>query len=181
MSYFPMFVSLEGKEVLIVGGGKVAYRKIEKILPFKPNITVVAKEIKESKISEIPNIKIINRNFLFTDLDRKDMVIVAVDDIDLQREIYNYCYRRKIPVNCVDSPQYCTFLFPAYIKEDDIVIGISTSGYAPALAKRLKDKIKDCLPKNLLEVFNKLKEIREKKEKGERRQKLIYEILDKYF
>ncbi|RUM49106.1 MAG: hypothetical protein DSY47_04220 [Hydrogenothermus sp.] len=104
-----------------------------------------------------------------------------MDDINLQREIYNYCYRRKIPVNSVDSPQYCTFLFPAYIKEKDIVIGISTSGYAPALAKKLKEKIKECLPENLGEVFEKLKNIRKNKDKGEERQNLIYKILNKYF
>lgn len=184
MAYFPVFISLEYKNVLIVGAGKVAERKVEKLLPFNPNITVVAKDIKSDfikKLSKKNKIKLINRAFLFTDLDGKDLVIVAVDDINLQREIYNYCYRRKIPVNSVDSPQYCTFLFPAYIKEKDIVIGISTSGYAPALAKKLKEKIKECLPENLGEVFEKLKNIRKNKDKGEERQNLIYKILNKYF
>lgn len=184
MAYFPVFISLEDKNVLIVGAGKVAERKIEKLLPFNPNITVVAKDIKSDfikKLSKKNKVKLISRAFLFTDLDCKDLVIVAVDDINLQREIYNYCYRRKIPVNSVDSPQYCTFLFPAYIKEKDIVIGISTSGYAPALAKKLKEKIKECLPENLGEVFEKLKNIRKNKNKGEERQNLIYEILNKYF
>jgi len=184
LAYFPVFISLEYKNVLIVGAGKVAERKVEKLLPFNPNITVVAKDIKSDfikKLSKKNKIKLINRAFLFTDLDGKDLVIVAVDDINLQREIYNYCYRRKIPVNSVDSPQYCTFLFPAYIKEKDIVIGISTSGYAPALAKKLKEKIKECLPENLGEVFEKLKNIRKNKDKGEERQNLIYKILNKYF
>jgi len=184
LSYFPMFVSLKGKNVLIVGAGTVAYRKIEKLLPFEPNIYVVAKQIKEEKILKLANsgkIRFENRSFLFTDLDGKDMVIVAVDNLDLQREIYNCCYRRKIPVNSVDSPDYCTFLFPAYVKEGDIVIGISTSGFAPALAKKLKEEIKKCLPENLRDMFYKLKSIRKTMEKGKEREKLIKKLIDKYF
>lgn len=180
MAYFPIFISLEDKNVLIVGAGKVAERKVEKLLPFNPNITVVAKDIKSSSIKKLAKekkINLINRGFLFTDLDNKELVIVAVDNIDLQREIYNYCFRRKIPVNSVDNPKYCTFLFPAYVKEKEIVIGISTSGYAPALAKKLKEKIKQCLPENLEEVFEKLKNIRKNKDKGEERQNLIYKVL----
>jgi precorrin-2 dehydrogenase/sirohydrochlorin ferrochelatase len=184
MAHFPMFVSLKDKSILIIGGGKVAYRKIKKLIPFGPKIHLIAKQIKEEKILNLAknyNIDIEERAFLFTDLDSKDMVIVAIDDIKLQEEIFNFCYRRKIPVNCVDNPKFCTFLFPSYIKENDIVIGISSSGYAPALSKKLKEKIKNCLPKNLNEVLEKLKELRKKEKKGVERQKKIYKILNDYF
>lgn len=176
MAYFPIFVNLENKEVLIVGAGEVALRKIEKLIPFNPNITVIAKEIKKEEIRELAEknkIKLIERYFLFTDLDRKDLVIVAVDDLELQREIYNYCYRRKIPINSVDSPDYCSFIFPAYIKKGDIVIGISTSGKAPALSSALKNIIEEALPENIEEIKEILEEIRKKYPKGTERQKLI--------
>jgi len=182
MALFPLFVNIEEKEVLVVGAGEVALRKIEKLLPFKPKITVVAKEIKKDEIKKLADekkINLINRSFLFTDVDGKELVIVAVDDINLQREIYNYCYRKKIPVNSVDSPQFCTFIFPAYVKKDDIVIGITTSGKAPGLSKKLKEIIEKSLPENIENILKKLEEIRKKYPKGKKRQNLILKTVNK--
>ena len=181
MALFPLFINIENKEVLVVGAGEVALRKIEKLLPFQPKITVVAKEIKRDEIKELAEegkINLIKRGFLFTDIDRKELVIVAVDDINLQREIYNYCVRKKIPVNSVDSPDYCTFIFPAYVKKDNIVIGITTSGKAPALSGKLREIVEDCLPDNIENILKELEEIKKKYPKGKERQKLIMEKLD---
>jgi len=180
MALFPLFINLENKEVLVVGGGEIALRKIEKLLPFNPKITVVAKEVKAEKIKKLAKegkIKLIERSFLFTDIDRKEIVIAAIDEIDLQREIYNYCFRRKIPVNSVDSPDYCSFIFPAYVKKKDIVIGITTSGKAPALSKKLKEIIENCLPENIESILYELEKIRKNFPEGKERQKIIIEKL----
>ena len=181
MSLFPIFVDIKGKNVLIVGAGKVALRKIEKLLPFKPKITVIAKEIKEKdiiKLADKEEIKVINREFLFKDIDGKDLVIVAVDNIDLQREIFNLCEERKIPVNSVDSPDFCNFIFPAYIKRGDIVIGLTTSGKAPALSAKLRKKLEECLPEDLEKILSILEDLRKKYPKGEERQKIIINKLN---
>jgi precorrin-2 dehydrogenase/sirohydrochlorin ferrochelatase len=181
MALFPMFVDIEGKNILIVGAGEVALRKIEKLIPFKPKLTVVAKEIVREeikKLAEENNIHLIERNFLFTDIDGKEIVIVAVDDINLQREIYNYCVRRKIPVNSVDSPNYCTFIFPAYVKRGDIVVGITTSGNAPGLSGRLRKLIENYLPEDLENILDELIKIRESMPKGEERQEVIKKLVE---
>ncbi len=181
MALFPIFIDIKGKEILIVGAGEVALRKIEKLIPFEPKITVVAKEIVREEIKELAEknkIKILKRGFLFTDIDGKNMVIVAVDDIDLQREIYNYCFRRKIPVNSVDSPDYCSFIFPAYVKKGDIVIGITTSGKAPGLSGKLRKLIESYLPEDLEDILEQLIKVRETMPKGEERQNLIKKIVD---
>ncbi len=181
MALFPIFIDIQGKNILIVGAGEVALRKIEKLLPFNPKITVVAKEIVREEIKHLSKenkIKIVERPFLFTDIDGKEIVIVAVDDIDLQREIYNYCVRRKIPVNSVDSPDYCTFIFPAYVKKGDIVIGITTSGKAPGLSGKLRKLIESYLPDDLEKILEELIEIRNKLPKGEKRQEIIKKLVD---
>ncbi len=181
MALFPLFIDIEKKDILIVGAGEVALRKIEKLLPFKPKITVVAKEIKRDEIKKLSaegKINLINRGFLFTDIDGKQLVIVATNDINLQREIYNYCVRRKIPVNSVDSPAYCTFIFPAYVKKDDIVIGITTSGKAPALSGKLREIIENCLPEDIEKILEELEKIRKKYPKGKERQNLIIKKLN---
>jgi precorrin-2 dehydrogenase/sirohydrochlorin ferrochelatase len=181
MALFPMFVDIKDKNVLIVGAGEVALRKIEKLIPFEPKITVVAKEIIREEIRELAkehSINLVERAFLFTDIDGKEIVIVAVDDIDLQREIYNYCVRRKIPVNSVDSPDYCTFIFPAYVKRGDIVVGITTSGKAPGLSGKLRKLIENSLPEDLEQLLNQLSEIRQKYPKGKERQELILKLIE---
>ena len=180
MAYFPLFVDLEDKNILVVGGGKVAERKISILLQFSRNITVVAKKIKSEKIKRFSIDRKINlkeRLFQLSDLDNTDLVIVAVDDISLQKKIYDECMKRKIPVNSVDSIDYCSFIFPAIIKEEDLVIGISSSGKAPALAGRLKDIIKDCLPKNLKLVLKEVAKLRESLPKGLERQKILKDYI----
>ena len=180
MAYFPLFIDLQDKKVLVVGAGEVALRKIEKLLPFNPKITVVAKKVKQEKVYKLAKekkINLIERPFSFEDLKEKDLVIVAVDDINLQKQIYEYCKDKKIPVNSVDSPKFCSFIFPAYIKKADLIIGVSTSGKAPALAGKLKKTLEECLPENIEVILDQLEEIRKKLPKGKERQKLIKEKL----
>jgi precorrin-2 dehydrogenase/sirohydrochlorin ferrochelatase len=180
MAYFPIFVDLENKNVLVVGAGEVALRKIEKLMPFNPEITVVAKEVKRQEIFDLykeKKIKLFERDFKKEDIQNKDIVIVAVDDLDLQKEIFQLCTEKNIPVNSVDSLDYCSFIFPAYIKKGDIVIGISTSGKAPALSSALKEIINSALPENVEEIKEILEEIRKKYPKGKERQKIIIEKL----
>lgn len=180
MAYFPLFINLKDKNVLVIGGGQVAERKVKILLQFSPNITVIAKEIKSEKLREFykdKKINLIERTFEFYDLENKDLVIVAVDNIDLQEKIYKECIKRKIPINSVDSIDFCSFIFPAVIKEKDLVIGISTSGKAPALTGKLKEIIKDCFPKNLKLVLNEVAKIREKLPKGKKRQDIIKDFI----
>ncbi|WP_297887849.1 bifunctional precorrin-2 dehydrogenase/sirohydrochlorin ferrochelatase [Sulfurihydrogenibium sp.] len=184
MAFFPMFFDIEGKEVLVVGGGDIAFRKVEKLLPFNPKITLVAEKIKNNAIKILfqeQKIKIIERKFLFSDIDGKDIVIVAVDDVNLQRDIYMYCNEKKIFVNSVDSPDYCNFIFPAYIKKGDIVIGITTSGKAPSLSGKLREIIEKSLPSNIENILDELDKIRKSHPKGKERQEILIKKLREIF
>ncbi|RUM57451.1 MAG: bifunctional precorrin-2 dehydrogenase/sirohydrochlorin ferrochelatase [Persephonella sp.] len=182
MAYFPLFIDLKDKNILIVGGGKVAERKIDVLLQFLPNITVITKEIKSERIKELyekNKIRLKLKPFDMEDLKDRDLVIVAVDNIPLQEKIYRECVKRKIPVNSVDSLDFCSFIFPAIVREDDIVIGISTSGKAPSLAGKLKEIIRDCLPENLKSVLKDMVRLRESLPKGRERQKILINFLKK--
>jgi len=184
MPLFPMFVDLKNKNVLVVGGGTVAQRKIEKLIPFKPKIEVVAKNINrdiKKLAKDYAGIILNERAFDFLDLKNKDIVIVAVDDISLQKEIYEECIKRKIPVNSVDSPDYCSFIFPALVVKGELVIGISTSGTVPGLSAKVRKHIEKCLPENIEEILNELKHIRETLPKGEERQRVILQKVEELF
>lgn len=181
MPLFPVFVDLSEKNVLVVGGGKVATRKVQNLLVFTKKITVVAPSIRKELRALIKEnrLSLRRRKFLASDLKNKDVVIVAVDDLKLQERIFTLCEKRKILCNSVDSPKFCNFIFPSLIVRDELVVGISTGGKAPALSKRIREFIEGCLPENVEAVLKKLAQEREKLPKGEKRQKYISELTEK--
>jgi len=181
MPLFPVYVDLSSREILVVGGGKVALRKIRSLLKFTRNITLVAPRLDPEleRLARQEGVKLKRRRFLRGDLRGKDMVIVAVDDIDLQRKIFEMCSGRGILCNTVDSPEYCNFIFPALVVRGDLVIGVSSSGKVPALSRRIRELIEACLPENLEEVILKLRREREVRQKGEERQRFLMALTRK--
>jgi siroheme synthase-like protein len=150
MGYFPFFIDIGGKEILVVGGGKVALRKIEKLLHFQPAITVTAPEI----CGEIRamNVKIALRKFRESDLNGKFCVISATDDERLNARIYDLCTERNILVNTVDDKAKCSFVFPALSTADDVTVGISTGGKSPMFARYLRRRTDGLLDGKTLET-----------------------------
>ena len=160
MGYFPFFVDVENQNCLVVGGGVVALRKIEKLLPFNPNITVVSPKV-HKEILSIENINIIKRKFDFNDLKEKSFVITATDDKVLNKEIYNSCEENNIPVNTVDDKDNCSFIFPALARNNGVTVAISTSGKSPIYAKYLRKKI-ESLIQDSESIVDNLSKYREK-------------------
>ena len=160
MGYFPFFVDVENQNCLVVGGGVVALRKIEKLLPFDPNITVVSPKV-HKEILSIKNINIIKRKFDFNDLKEKSFVITATDDKVLNKEIYNSCKENNIPVNTVDDKDNCSFIFPALARNNGVTVAISTSGKSPIYAKYLRKKI-ESLIQDSESIVDNLSKYREK-------------------
>lgn len=119
MPYFPFFANIENMPCLVVGGGQVALRKIEKLLDFSPIIKVVASkacgEIK--KLAKRGMITLFERAFKDSDIDGSTFVITATGDSGVNRHISQLCRQRHIPCNAVDDPESCTFFFPAIITE----------------------------------------------------------------
>ncbi len=183
MPYFPAFVDLKGKKVVVVGSGKVAERKIEKLLPFEPRIRVISPRITEG-IRELHNqgkIEITLRKVRLADIKGAFLVIVAVDDIKLQKRIYQYCKRRGILCNSVDSINYCSFVFPALVVKGDVVIGISTSGKVPALSRAIREHIEKSLPQNIESIRQALENVRKSLPKGKERQEILTQMALKLF
>lgn len=141
MAYFPFFIDLSGKKCLIVGGGKVAARKLEKLSGYGADITLVAPEICDNVSTS--GVRIIRRDFEDTDLDGTFLVIAATNDRTLNHRIYTVCTERSIFVNTVDDIENCGFVFPALVHSDDITVGISTGGKCPAMAKYLRRIIEE--------------------------------------
>ena len=170
MAYFPMFVDMTERECLIVGGGNVAYRKVMVMLDFGAKVTVVAEDICEElrklTIDDTANkenrITFIKRRFEQKDCDGMEMVIAATDDNALNHEIAEYCKAKGIMVNAVDQKADCSFIFPSYIKEKNLVAAFSSGGNSPVLTQYLKGKEQEILTPFLGELNEYMGQIREK-------------------
>lgn len=180
MAYFPMFVDMTERECLIVGGGNVAYRKVIVMLDFGAKVTVVAEdicdELRKLTIDDIASedkmgsytankenrITFIKRRFERKDCDGMEMVIAATDDNALNHEIAEYCKANGIMVNAVDQKADCSFIFPSYIKEKNLVAAFSSGGNSPVLTQYLKGKEQDILTPFLGELNEYMGQIREK-------------------
>lgn len=181
MGYFPFFVDVENQNCLVVGGGVVALRKIEKLLPFNPNITVVSPKV-HKEILSIENIDIIKRKFDFNDLKEKSFVITATDDKVLNKEIYNFCKENNIPVNTVDDKDNCSFIFPALARNNGVTVAISTSGKSPLYAKYLRKKIESLIQdsESIVDNLSKYREKIKNEISLEENRKLAFEKLLDY-
>ena len=170
MAYFPMFVDMTERECLIVGGGNVAYRKVMVMLDFGAKVTVVAEdicdELRKLTIDDTANkenrITFIKRRFERKDCDGMEMVIAATDDNALNHEIAEYCKAKGIMVNAVDQKADCSFIFPSYIKEKNLVAAFSSAGNSPVLTQYLKGKEQEILTPFLGELNEYMGQIREK-------------------
>lgn len=190
MAYFPMFVDLSKKPCLIVGGGKVAYRKVQVMLDFEAKLTVVAKEIcqelqdleRNLTESENPRIFEIKRKpFEEKDCEGMGLVIAATDDEKLNHRIARYCKIQGLMVNAVDQREDCSFIFPSYVKEGNLVAAFSSSGNSPMLTQYLKGKELEILTPflgDLNEVMGKIrKKVISEYDTESKRKEVLKEIL----
>ena len=150
--FFPVSIDLNNKNVLIIGAGKISLRKIETLLNYNCNITVITKEVLEEKFLELEKdnkIKILkNQEFKEKFLQDIFLVVVATDNEVLNKNISQLCMSKNILVNNVTSKDDMNIRFASIYEKDDIQIAISANGN-PKKAVEIKNKIKN--------IFEKLK------------------------
>lgn len=151
MAYFPMFVQLKNKKCFVIGGGRIALRKIEVLKDFEVDVTVIAPEM-IPQIRQIDKIRRIFRTFMEKDFKEADLVIAATDDPEVNSEISKICMQQKIPVNAVDQKEDCSFIFPSYVREGEVVAAFSSGGQSPLITQYLKEKIKPDLNEELGQI-----------------------------
>lgn len=149
MSYFPVMIQLEKEPVLVVGGGKTALRKVKILLGFGAAVDVVAPRV-QPELQEMP-IGLQKRPFQPGDLEGKSwrLVVAATDDRAVNWAVSEGCQALGIPVNVVDDPELCTFIFPAIVKQQDVVCAVSSGGHSPLVAQWVKHKLQQVLPKDI--------------------------------
>lgn len=150
--YFPLFLDIKKSKFLIIGAGSVALAKLETLLEFSDNISVVARNITEPMADALKKNSIV---FIQDSYDAKyladaDVIIAATNDSKVNQQISIDAKSAKKLINSVDDPNNSNFIFGASIKKGDVILSVSTSGTSPVLARLLKKKLQSHLPENLL-------------------------------
>ena len=162
---YPIFLKLENLQTLLVGAGNVGLEKLEAFLKNSPEakVTIVAdficdeiREIAEKK----DHIKLINRKFFTSDLEGKDLLILATDDRGLHERIKEIARERRILTNVADTPDLCDFYLGSVVQKGDLKIGISTNGKSPTFAKRFREYLEESLPDSIQELVDNLNAFR---------------------
>ena len=182
MSYFPAFIKLDDLHILIVGGGYIAHEKLDHLLDFTQNITVIAPELSNEMQALITEHSLPFKQRSYKEGDIKDfgIVVVAVDDIPLQAAIFEESKQHNCLCNAVDSVDYCDFIFPSYMKKDDLTIAISTSGASPAMAKHLRRYLEKLIPDSISGFLDEMKSLRRTLPKGKKRMQMLDKKAENY-
>lgn len=150
MDYLPLFFKLENRTVVLVGGGQVALRKAGLLVQAGARLVVVSHAVN----SELAELIEAHRGMVIIDdyhsklLDNADLVIAATDDYQLNSRVYFDAVERRLPVSVVNNPALCSFIFPAIIDRSPVIIGVSSGGGAPVLARLLRAKLETWIPQS---------------------------------
>lgn len=147
MRYYPIFVNLKGRPVVVIGGGTVAERKVTTLLKAGAEVTVISPSLtpRLATWSARKRIKGICRPYRRGDLSRAVLAFTATDDSDVNRAVAREAERKKIFINVADQSTSEGFILPALFTRRDLMIAVSTSGKSPAVAKKVRDHVKSAL------------------------------------
>jgi len=162
---FPIFLKLEELSLLIIGGGNVAFEKLNAVLNNSPKtkIKLVGIEIIDpiKNISEqFENLELLERAYTPVDIEEADIVIAAVNDYFTSEQIKINTKEKGKLVNVADKPGLCDFYLGSIVKKGSVKIAISTNGKSPTIAKRLKEVISNFIPDEMENVLQNMRIIR---------------------
>ncbi|HAY22062.1 MAG TPA: siroheme synthase, partial [Desulfobacterales bacterium] len=138
MRVYPVFLNIDGRPCLVVGGGAIGERKVQDLLLAGARVSVVSREATPTLLDLARRGEILYRQEDFTPehLDGMVLVIGATNNLQTNREISAAAQARGLPVNIVDAPALCTFIVPATVRRGELTLAIGTGGQSPALAKK---------------------------------------------
>lgn len=145
MHYFPICLDIAGRHCVVIGGGRVAERKVRALMEYDARVTVISPEMTEALASlhEKERLIWLNRAYQEGDLTDVFLVIAATGDPDVQKRVHDEANRNNILLNVADVPKWCNFILPATVRRGDLSISVSTGGKSPALASHLRQKLEE--------------------------------------
>ena len=148
MENFPIFLKLQGRPCLVVGGGLVAARKTQQLLAAGTKVIVVAPEIEPAlnKLKQSGQIHHLQQIYDEECLQNMELVIAATDDTQLNSSIAEQCRLKNILINVVNNPKLGSFIMPSVIDRSPVIVAVSTGGASPVLARLLRAHLETLIP-----------------------------------
>ncbi|NCX04365.1 MAG: bifunctional precorrin-2 dehydrogenase/sirohydrochlorin ferrochelatase [Actinobacteria bacterium] len=151
---FPVNLNLHGRPVLVVGGGRIALRKVEQLLMADAEITVLSPMFVE-EFTSLP-VTLVERVYAAGDVDAFRLVITATGNTPVDQQIFDECEAKGIWINSADDPDRCAFTLPAALRRGDLMVTVSTGGASPALASWLRSHLELSIVPEFEEVVSRL-------------------------
>ena len=151
---FPVNLNLHGRPVLVVGGGRIAYRKVEQLLMADAEVTVLSPMFVD-EFHSLP-VTLVQREYASGDIDAFRLVITATGNTPVNQQIYDECEAKGIWINSADDPDRCAFTLPAALRRGDLMVTVSTGGASPALASWLRSHLELSIVPEFEEVVSRL-------------------------
>jgi siroheme synthase-like protein len=183
-TYYPVYIQLREQPCVVVGGGGIAEGKVDGLLTAAANVTVISPNLTQRlhELAEEKQIKYLARTYRPGDLAGAFLVICATDQAEINHQVWQEASANHQLVNVVDDTPRCNFIAPSILRKGDLTIAISTSGKAPALAVRLKERLQRELGpeyERFLELAGELREpLARHVPDFETRKALWYELVD---
>ncbi len=185
MRYYPVYLNLKGRRVVLIGAGPVALQKIPALLESEADVKIVAPEALDEiqELARAHKLEWNRRPYRSSDLEDATLVIAATDDPELQQRVAAEARARRIWVNVVDVTPLCDFIAPAIVARGDVQIAVSTGGASPALAKFIREKLEPLFGSEYAELTELLQRLRPEilKLPKERRQAVWEAIINQEF
>ena len=151
---FPVNLNLHGRPVLVVGGGRIAYRKVEQLLMADAEVTVLSPMFVDA-FHSLP-VTLVQRAYASGDIDAFRLVITATGNMPVNQRIFDECEAKGIWINSADDPDRCAFTLPAALRRGDLMVTVSTGGASPALASWLRSHLELSIVPEFEEVVSRL-------------------------
>ncbi|MCH7717941.1 MAG: bifunctional precorrin-2 dehydrogenase/sirohydrochlorin ferrochelatase [Chloroflexi bacterium] len=162
MAYYPIFLQLQDRRVLVIGGGKEAQHKVRGLLAAGARLTIIAPKLTKELQGRLASgeLDILQREYQDGDLAGYEVCMVATDDGAVNAQVAAEGKRQRIWVNAADDPANCDFILPAVVRRGAITLAASTGGTSPALARRLREELEAYLTEEMPALADLLGEVR---------------------
>lgn len=147
-TYFPLFINIKEKKILVFGGGNIATRRIKAMLPYGACIRIIAPEISEELqqlAEQNGNLILDYRKYKLSELQKPDFVLAATNDEKVNQTIFRECRHKGILVNVASNRELCDFYFPGVVQQGDITVGITANGKNHKKAAEVTEQIRKLL------------------------------------
>lgn len=143
ITYYPIFLNVEGKKCVVVGGGQVAWRKVRVLLEHGADVEVISPDLcpELAKLVQGREIHALTREYQAGDLKNAFVTIAATDNSDINQRVVTEARRSAVLVNVVDDAENSDFIVPSYLRRGELTIAVSTGGRSPALARKIRSRL----------------------------------------